>query len=110
MGKGYGLARNRNRNKDYYSILGVEPQSHFRVIEETYWEQAHDLHLVPTRKAQRRLKALNEAYETLGTPHKRAEYDRRMRGAGRNGNGNGHHRGGLLQSFVSLLGKPFRPD
>ena len=97
-------------NKDYYALLGVAPRSHARVIEESYWERAHDLHGVPTRKAQQRLGALNEAYEVLGTPHKRAEYDRyRMTNGDHNGHSAGSN-GGLLNTIVNLLGKPFRPD
>jgi DnaJ-class molecular chaperone len=87
----------------------VEPRSHARVIEETYWERAHELHGVPTRQAQKRLKTLNEAYETLASPHKRAAYDRQRREIALNRNGS--QRGpGFLQTFVNLLGKPFRPD
>jgi DnaJ-class molecular chaperone len=97
------------RFKDYYATLGVEPRSHARVIEETYWERAHELHGVPTRQAQKRLKTLNEAYEVLASPHKRAAYDRKHREA--MGSAPGGQRGsGFLQMFVNLLGKPFRPD
>lgn len=94
--------------KDYYDVLGIPPRSHARVIEERYWEQAHELHKEPTKKAQRRLVLINEAYETLGTPHRREMYDR-QRGevvAAREPD-----RGPtFLQTFVSILGKPFRPD
>ena len=96
------------RTKDYYQVLGVTPRSHARMIEESYWERAHELHGVPTRKAQQRLGALNEAYEVLGTPHKRAAYDRRRHdddaAAGR------ARGGGLFEAVLGLLGKPFRPD
>jgi curved DNA-binding protein len=96
-------------SKDYYQLLGVAPRSHARVIEESYWERAHNLHGVPTRKAQQRLGALNEAYEVLGTPHKRAEYDRyRFSNVERRANGDSGN--GFLNTLVSLLGKPFRPD
>ena len=97
-------------NKDYYEMLGVAPRSHARVIEESYWELAHDLHGVPTRRAQQRLGALNEAYEVLGSPHKRAEYDR-LRAGRSNGNGHEHTNGaGFLHLLINILGKPFRPD
>lgn len=97
------------RIKNYYATLGVEPRSHARVIEETYWERAHELHGVPTRQAQKRLKTLNEAYETLASPHKRAAYDRKLREF-ESHNGDVARGGGFLQMFVNLLGKPFRPD
>ena len=67
--------------KDYYAVLGVQPRSHARIIEETYWEQAHELHEElhdePTKKLQKKLNQINEAYEMLGSPHKRAAYDRK---------------------------------
>ena len=94
--------------KDYYQVLGVPQRCHARVIEETYWSRAHQLHNVPTRKAQQRLSALNEAYETLASPHRRAEYDRRLTTQLRKSEG--PVRASIFQSFVSLLGKPFRPD
>ena len=94
--------------KDYYRVLGIPPRSHFRDIEETYWEQAHALRRQPTRKAAQRLKAINEAYEVLASPHRRAEYDQRYRREAGEANGDG--RPGMLQSFVNLLGKAFRPD
>jgi curved DNA-binding protein CbpA len=97
-------------NKDYYALLGVAPRSHARVIEESYWERAHNLHGVPTRKAQQRLGALNEAYEVLGTPHKRAEYDRYRGGNGDHNGHNGGAAGSFFNTLVNLLGKPFRPD
>ena len=97
-----------SRAKDYYQVLGVTPRSHARLIEESYWERAHELHLLPTRKAQQRLSVLNEAYEILGTPHKRAAYDRgRVNAEHKNGSVNGS---GIMQTLINLIGKPFRPD
>jgi curved DNA-binding protein len=94
--------------KDYYHVLGVPPRAHARLIEERYWEQAHELHGEPTRRAARRLRLINEAYETLGTPHKRERYDQqRAHFVASSAPSPGP---GLLQTFVSLLGKPFRPD
>jgi curved DNA-binding protein CbpA len=96
------------KSRDYYQVLGVEPRCHARVIEETYWERAHALHSVPTKKAQVRLGALNEAYETLGSPHKRAMYDQwRDR---QETNGHVAPRPSLVDLLVSVLTKPFRPD
>jgi curved DNA-binding protein len=96
------------RFKDYYEVLGVPPRCHARVIEETYWERAHKLHQVPTKKAQVRLSALNEAYETLGSPHKRALYDqwraRQERQAAE------QERPRFIEALFSVLTKPFRPD
>lgn len=94
--------------KDYYQVLGVPPRSHSRIIEETYWERAHELHGVPTRKAQQRLSVLNEAYETLGSPHKREAYDRRFRLMKQENAP--EQQPGIFKLFTRLLTKPFRPD
>ena len=95
--------------KDYYEVLGVPPRSHARLIEEHYWAQAHELHKEPTKKAQRRLTLINEAYETLGTPHKRDKYDQERRYYV-DGSAPTPSAPRLLQMFVHLLAKPFRPD
>jgi curved DNA-binding protein CbpA len=94
--------------KDLYRVLGVPPRCHFRDIEESYWEQAHALRQQPTRKAAHRLKAINEAYEVLASPHRRAQYDATWRE--RSGATRVDNRPGALQSFVNLLGKAFRPS
>jgi curved DNA-binding protein CbpA len=95
--------------KDYYEVLGIPHRAHVRVIEESYWEQAHELKKQPTRKAAKRLSAINEAYETLGTPHRRLKYDREL-GEYSGSNGHSDQQGGFLASVISLLGRPFRPD
>ncbi|MEX2247775.1 MAG: DnaJ domain-containing protein [Dehalococcoidia bacterium] len=95
--------------KDYYEVLGVAPRSHVRVIEATYWERAHELQRQPTRRSAKRLNALNEAYETLGTPYRRESYDQAW---ARNAQGiaEPERRAGFMQLFVNVLGKAFRPD
>ena len=95
------------RFKDYYQVLGIQPRSHVRVIEESYWQQAHELQKQPTRKAARRLGMLNEAYEVLGSPYRREIYDRQMR---QHVDDNGSSGGRLLQGLLNIIGKPFRPD
>jgi curved DNA-binding protein CbpA len=94
--------------KDYYDVLGLPPRAHVRLIEETYWEQAHELQRIPTRKAARRLIAINEAYEVLGTPHRRMRYDSEY--VGYEVLRAEAPRPGLLQTIIAMLGKPFRPD
>jgi curved DNA-binding protein CbpA len=94
--------------KDYYDVLGIPHRAHVRVIEESYWEQAHELKKTPTRKAVKRLQALNEAYEILSTPHKRMTYDGQLAEA--DTAATAPRRGGVLQLFVGLLSRAFRPD
>jgi curved DNA-binding protein CbpA len=94
--------------KDYYQVLGVTPRSHARAIEERYWEQAHELHNEPTRRAVKRLRLINEAYETLGSPYRREHYDKqRAQMVSVDDVRDGPH---LLQMVLSVLSKPFRPD
>lgn len=100
--------------KDYYAVLGVAPRSHGRVIEAKYWETAHalhaDLHEKPTKKLQKKLQALNEAYEVLGSPHKRSAYDRKREDAISYATDAAPTGPTFMQSFVRVLSMPFRPD
>jgi DnaJ-class molecular chaperone len=89
-------------------VLGVAPRSHARDIEEKYWEQAHELHREPTKRAVKRLTQINEAYEVLGSPHKRAAYDRKRFEF--IDEGGMTPRLGWLQSFVGVLSRALRPD
>jgi len=93
--------------KDYYQVLGVEPRSHVRVIEEMYWETAHELKKQPTRSAAKRLRAINEAYEVLGSPYRRMAYDRQRAEFVATEHRNGRGPGVFAQLF-GLLAKPFR--
>lgn len=97
------------RFKDYYQVLGVEPRSHVRVIEETYWETAHELKKQPTRSAAKRLRALNEAYEVLGSPYRRMAYDRQRAEYAATERRSGQ-RPNLFAQLFGLLAKPFRID
>jgi curved DNA-binding protein CbpA len=66
--------------KDYYMILGVLPDAEDVVIKAAYKALIQRYH--PDRfkgsaeEAQRRTTELNEAYEVLSNPSKRAAYDR----------------------------------
>lgn len=67
-------------HKDYYMILGVLPDAEDIVIKAAYKALVQRYH--PDRfkgdaaEAQRRTAELNEAYEVLSNPAKRADYDR----------------------------------
>lgn len=66
--------------KDYYLILGVLPDAEDIVIKAAYKALVQRYH--PDRykgnaqEAQRKTAELNEAYEILSNPQKRADYDR----------------------------------
>jgi curved DNA-binding protein len=65
--------------KDYYRILGVDRNATQTEIKHAYRRLAREFH--PDVKpgdatAETRFKEINEAYEVLGDPQKRAKYDR----------------------------------
>lgn len=64
--------------KNYYSILGVSPHTHATDIKRAYRRLALQYHpdKNPNAAAEQFFKEVNEAYEVLGDPQKRDEYDR----------------------------------
>ena len=64
-------------NKDYYSILGVGKGASEDEIKSAYRRLAKKYHpdLNKTEEAANKFKEINEAYEVLGDPKKRANYD-----------------------------------
>jgi DnaJ-class molecular chaperone len=64
--------------KDYYKVLGAEPNAESRHIKEAYRKQAYRFH--PDRNegdanALEQMKWVNEAYAVLSDPEKRRQYD-----------------------------------
>ena len=55
------------RAPDHYRLLGVPEDALFRDIEQAYWREA--------KRNRDLLPQLNRAYEVLGDPQRRAEYD-----------------------------------
>lgn len=64
--------------KDYYAIMGVDPQATPEEIKRTYRKLARKYHPDVSQEAQaeEKFKALGEAYEVLKDPAKRATYDK----------------------------------
>lgn len=64
---------------DYYKILGVDKTIAQKDVKRAYLKRAKQFHpdLHPDDpKAKAKFQALNEAYEVIGDPDKRAKYDR----------------------------------
>jgi len=60
--------------KDYYKILGVDKSSSQDDIKKAFRKKAHELH--PDKGGDpEKFKEVNEAYQVLGNPQKRAKYD-----------------------------------
>lgn len=65
-------------NKDLYSILGVDKNADEAAIKKAYRHKARELHpdVNKAPDAEERFKELNEAYDVLSDPKKKAQYDR----------------------------------
>ncbi len=63
--------------KDYYAVLGVEPSAGDAEIKTAYRRLARKYHPDVSKEAgaEDQFKAVNEAYEALRDPQKRAAYD-----------------------------------
>lgn len=63
--------------KDYYKILGVQPDADSKVIKTAYRKLARKYHpdMNPDKGAEEKFKEVAEAYEVLKDAGRRAEYD-----------------------------------
>ncbi|MEQ1849228.1 MAG: molecular chaperone DnaJ [Candidatus Peribacteraceae bacterium] len=83
--------------KDYYSVLGVSRSAGDADIKKAYRSLSRDLHPdkhpstgsgQAKKEAEQKFKEVNEAYEVLSDPKKKAQYDR-FGSAGMDGGGSG---------------------
>ena len=64
------------RNKNLYSILGVNQKADSAKIKKAYRQAAKKYHPDVSPKDEEKFKEVQEAYETLSDPEKKAVYDR----------------------------------
>ncbi|MGB5325905.1 MAG: DnaJ domain-containing protein, partial [Pseudomonadales bacterium] len=73
--------------KDYYKILGVQPEADAKEIKTAYRKLARKYHpdMNPDAGAEDKFKEVAEAYEVLKSDERRAEYDELRKYGGRQG-------------------------
>jgi curved DNA-binding protein CbpA len=65
--------------QDYYALLGVQPDATLAEIKRAYRRLARQHHPDLNKTARDdHIKRLNEAYEVLRDPHRRAAYDEQL--------------------------------
>ncbi|RME62082.1 MAG: molecular chaperone DnaJ, partial [Caldilineae bacterium] len=64
--------------QDYYDLLGVDRNADERTIKRAFRKLAQQYHpdVNPSPEAEAKFKEINEAYQVLSDPQKRAAYDR----------------------------------
>lgn len=102
--------------KNYYELLGVQKTATDEELKSAFRKMARQYHpdLHPgDEAAANKFKEINEAYETLSDPQKRAEYDAAQAGGGAFGGGphaggqgaGGPHAGNsFFDDFVNMFG------
>ncbi len=68
------------RKKDLYRILGVNQKADSAKIKKAYRRAAKKYHPDVSPKGEEKFKEVQEAYETLSDPEKKAVYDREISG------------------------------
>ncbi|MBI5237801.1 MAG: molecular chaperone DnaJ [Deltaproteobacteria bacterium] len=95
------------QEKDYYRILGVDKGAGDEEIKKAFRRLAHQCHPDKSggaKESEEQFKLINEAYEVLKDPDKRAQYDR----FGQVGAGHGGYREqGFGADFDDLFGEVF---
>ncbi len=96
--------------RDYYEVLGVTRTCDEKELKTSFRKLAMQFH--PDRnngdpQAEVKFKEVNEAYEALKDPHKRAAYDRYGHAAFENGGGGGNAGPGFSPDFAASMSNIF---
>src|SRR5215212_5529987 len=96
--------------QDYYELLGVQRTADPETIKAAYRKLAKEHH--PDRhngctEREAQFKAINEAYDCLKDPQKRAAYDRFGKAAFHNGGGHDPFGQGGFESFSDIFSSIF---
>ncbi|KAI5466521.1 hypothetical protein BGZ63DRAFT_376418 [Mariannaea sp. PMI_226] len=75
------IALKRSKTKDYYKVLGVPNNADERQIKSAYRRASKQYHPdkavgISKEEAEKKMAAINEAYEVLSDPELRARFDR----------------------------------
>lgn len=77
------IALKRSKTKDYYKVLGVAHDADERQIKSAYRKASKQFHPdkaahhgLDKQEAERKMAAINEAYEVISDPELRARFDR----------------------------------
>jgi molecular chaperone DnaJ len=90
--------------RDYYDILGVSKGASEGDIKKAFRKKAHQLH--PDKGGDKaKFQEINEAYQVLGDPQKRAQYDQFGHAGARGGFGGGQPGGGFEGFNVNFGGQ-----
>ncbi|MEK7773157.1 MAG: molecular chaperone DnaJ [Deltaproteobacteria bacterium] len=98
--------------KDYYRILGVDRGASDEDLKKAYRRLAHEFHPDKhsgDKEKEEKFKLINEAYESLKDPAKRARYDRYgyAGGPGPGAGPGGYSEAGFGSDFQDIFGEVF---